>query len=168
MGKVHCYWILDKGGQSKKKHLQTLRYHWCKTWKQEKGIYDIRGRKREEGGRNNVLPSWWWPWPVKTANHTRPTSLLFGMSKPVPKGKDVHLKSIMLIFNQRLIYVVFFCMSLQKGSKFFLLLRGNTSKNEIRAGYAEAGILIRIISISRKKPKTSVSGGFCWAQHFHW
>lgn len=105
---------------------------------------------------------------MKTASHTRPTSLLFGMSKPVPKGKDVHLNSIVLIFNQRLIYVDLFCMSLQEGSKVFLLLRRNTSKNEIRAGAAEAGILIRVISILRKKPKTSVSGGFCWAQHFHW
>lgn len=104
---------------------------------------------------------------MKTASHTRPTSLLFGMSKQVPKGKDVHLNSIVLIFNQRLIYVDLFCMSLQEGSKVFLL-RGNTSKNEIRAGSAEAGILILVISISWKKPKTSVSGGFCWAQHFHW
>lgn len=81
------------------------------------------------------------------------------MSEPIPKGKDVHLSSMMLIFNQKT-NLHWFTLSLQKGSKFFLFMRGNTSKNEIRAGYAEAGILIRVISISRKKPKTSVSGVF--------
>lgn len=97
---------------------------------------------------------------VKTTSHTRPGNLFFGMSEPIPKGKDVHLSSIMLIFNQKLIYIDLLCMSLQKGRKFFPFMRGNTSKNEIRAGYAEAGILICVISISRKKPKTSVSGVF--------
>lgn len=73
---------------------------------QEKGIYNgtvqKAGRRRAElGERNGELLALVMTVIYEKASHTLVTCVLFGMSKLIPKVKDVYLNIVMLLFNER-------------------------------------------------------------------